>query len=50
MPYKSKKQSAWMHANKPELAKQFDKDTSKAEFKKLPKRAKKKTARKHKRK
>lgn len=25
MPYKSKKQAAWMHKNKPKLAKKWDK-------------------------
>lgn len=34
MPYKSMQQSKWMHVNKPELAKKWDKETN---FKKLPK-------------
>ena len=38
-PFKSEKQRAWMYANKPELAKEFEKKTKK---KKLPKKVKKK--------
>lgn len=30
MPYDSMKQSRWMHANKPEMAKKFDKEQQKA--------------------
>jgi len=26
-PYKSKKQRSWMHVNKPEIAKKWDKET-----------------------
>lgn len=37
---KSKKQRAWMHANKPEMAKRWEKETPKG--KKLPTRVKKK--------
>lgn len=40
MPFKSKAQRAWMHINKPKLAKKFEKHTPKG--KKLPKYAKKK--------
>ena len=40
MPLKSKSQRAWMHANKPEMAKQWEKETPKG--KKLPKKTKKK--------
>lgn len=39
-PMKSKKQRAWMHANKPEMAKRWEKETPKG--KKLPTRVKKK--------
>lgn len=38
MPFKSKKQRAWMHSNKPEMAKEWEKETPKG--KKLPTRAK----------
>jgi len=40
MPFKSKKQRAWMYANKPEMAKEFEAKTPKG--KKLPKKVKKK--------
>lgn len=36
MPFKSKSQRAWMHANKPKLAKEFEAHTPKG--KKLPKK------------
>lgn len=39
MPYKSKAQRAWMHANHPEMAKEWDKETPKG--KKLPEHVKK---------
>lgn len=39
MPMKSKAQRAYLHANKPEVAKKFEAHTPKG--KKLPKRAKK---------
>lgn len=37
MPMKSKAQRAYLHANKPKVAKKFEKETPKG--KKLPKRA-----------
>lgn len=40
MPIKSKAQRAYLHANKPELAKEFEKKTPKGA--KLPKRVSKK--------
>jgi hypothetical protein len=40
MPFKSKAQRAWMYANKPEMAKEWESKTAKG--KKLPKRATKK--------
>ena len=40
MPYKSKAQRGWMHANKPEMAKKWDKETPKG--KKLPEHVKQK--------
>lgn len=40
MPYVSKAQRAWMHANKPKMAKRWDKETPKD--KPLPKQVKKK--------
>lgn len=39
MPMKSKAQRAYLHANKPSIAKKFEKKTPKG--KKLPKRVKK---------
>jgi|TARA_R100000687_G_scaffold66215_1_gene54925 hypothetical protein len=41
MPFKSKKQRKWMHANKPKMAKKWEKEEAKAKRKK-PKRRKKK--------
>lgn len=38
MPFKSQKQRAWMHANKPKMAKKWEKETPKG---KLPKKVKK---------
>jgi hypothetical protein len=38
MPFKSQKQRAWMHANKPEMAKEWEAKTPKG--KKLPKKVK----------
>ena len=38
MPFKSQKQRAWMYANKPEMAKEWERHTAK---KKLPKKVKK---------
>jgi len=38
MPFKSKKQRAWMHINKPEMAKRWEKHTPKG--KQLPERVK----------
>lgn len=40
MPMKSKKQRAYLHANKPEVAKKFEAETPKG--KKLPKKVKSK--------
>ena len=40
MPFVSKKQRAWMHANKPAMAKKWEAETSKG--KRLPKKAAKK--------
>lgn len=40
MPFKSSKQRAWMHANHPEMAKRWEKETPKG--KKLPKKVKRK--------
>ncbi len=40
MPFVSQAQRAWMHANKPEMAKEWEKETSKG--KALPKKKKKK--------
>lgn len=36
MPFESQAQRAWMYANKPEMAKQWEKDTPKG--KKLPRK------------
>ena len=41
MPFKSKKQRKWMHANEPEMAKKWEKEEAKAKRKK-PKRKRKK--------
>ena len=41
MPFKSDDQRKWMHANKPEMAKRWEKETPKG--KDLPKKVKKKT-------
>lgn len=38
MPFKSEKQRKWMHANHPEMAKKWEKETPKG--KSLPKKAK----------
>jgi hypothetical protein len=43
MPFKSQKQRAWMYANRPEMAKEWESATS---DKKLPKRVKKHTRKK----
>lgn len=40
MPFKSKKQRAWMYANRPKMAKEFEAHTPKG--KKLPNKASKK--------
>ena len=40
MPFKSKAQRAWMYANKPEMAQQWQDETPKGA--KLPKKVKKK--------
>jgi hypothetical protein len=46
MPFKSKKQRKWMHANKPKMAKKWEKEEAKAKRKRTkrlkPKRKKKK--------
>lgn len=42
MPFKSKKQRAWMHANKPKMAKKWEEHTPKD--KALPVKVKKKKA------
>jgi hypothetical protein len=46
MPFKSKKQRKWMHANKPKMAKKWEKEEAKAKRKRTkrlkPKRRKKK--------
>jgi hypothetical protein len=39
MPFKSSAQKKWMYANKPEMAKRWEKETPKG--KKLPKKVKK---------
>ena len=39
MPFKSKAQRGWMHANKPAMAKRWEKETPKG--KPLPKKVKK---------
>jgi hypothetical protein len=44
MPFKSQKQRAWMYANRPEMAKEWESATPKD--KKLPKRVKKHTRKK----
>jgi hypothetical protein len=43
MPYRSKKQQRWMHANEPEMAREWDAET---DFSKLPEQAPKKPRRK----
>lgn len=40
MPYKSKKQRAWMHINKPKLAKKWDKKYGGRVVKKRKKKSK----------
>lgn len=42
MPYRSKKQQAFMHARHPKIAARWDKETTKAQFKRLPDRVKRK--------
>lgn len=44
MPFKSEAQRAWMHANKPKMANEWESETPKG--KKLPKRVKKKSKKK----
>ncbi len=42
MPFKSEKQRKWMHANQPEMAKRWEKETPKKALPKTaPKKAKK---------
>ncbi len=43
MPFKSQKQRAWMHTNKPKMAEKWEKETPKG--KKLPKKVTKKKIR-----
>ena len=38
MPFKSKKQRKWMHANKPKMAKKWEKEEAKAKRKKQVKK------------
>lgn len=40
MPYRSKAQQGYLHANKPEIAKKFDKETPKKAYKSLPEHVK----------
>ncbi len=40
MPFQSRKQQAFLFANKPKIAHEFAEKTSKAQFKKLPERKK----------
>lgn len=42
VPFKSKAQQAYLEINEPAVAKKFEQHTSKAQYKKLPKRVKKK--------
>lgn len=42
MPFKSKAQASMMYATNPKLAKEMSKKTSKAAYKKLPNKVKKK--------
>lgn len=42
MPFKSKKQMAYLYSQKPEIAKEFAEHTTKKQMKKLPKKIKKK--------
>tara|TARA_B100001123_G_C15060297_1_gene927286 strand:+ start:164 stop:292 length:129 start_codon:yes stop_codon:yes gene_type:complete len=42
MPFKSKKQRAWMHANKPEMAKRWEAEEKKTKPKKKKRKSKKK--------
>lgn len=42
MPFKSQAQRKWMYANKPQMAKRWEKETPKS--KKLPKRVSKKSS------
>ena len=42
MPFKSKSQRAWMHANKPSMAKEWEGHTPKGKLPKKVKKAKKK--------
>ena len=44
MPFKSKKQRAWMYKNKPKMAKKWEKETPKGA--KLPRKVKPKTKKK----
>jgi hypothetical protein len=41
MPFKSKKQRAFLYSQKPEIAKEFAEHTSESQMKKLPKKVKK---------
>ena len=42
MPFKSQQQKKFLYSQKPEIAKEFAKHTSKEQMKKLPKKVKKK--------
>lgn len=44
MPFKSKAQQAYLEINEPSVAKKFEEHTSKAQYKKLPQKVKKKKA------
>lgn len=48
MPFKSRKQQRYLFANEPEVAKEFAKDMSPKDFKKLPEKAPKPKAEKSK--
>ena len=41
MPFKSKKQQRYLYSQKPEIAKEFSKEMSPKDFKKLPEKASK---------
>lgn len=43
MPFKSKAQQGYLYSTKPKVAERYAKDTPKGDYKKLPKRVKKKS-------